>query len=74
MQYHATVVSLTDPPQTDLDRIADCTSTATADNIQDAVKLALDNSAVNCPRRIYVEDDEGRIVKGPYLLRAKVLS
>ena len=71
MQYRATVVDLV--PGVDDDRRArDCSSEAVADSIEKAEAEALEGSAVNCKRRVYVTEDDApfRTVKGPYILRA----
>lgn len=68
-RYKATVVDLPhgyDGP--DPDQV----STAYAATVDEAESLALAGSAVNCNRRVYVEDmADWRVVKGPYVCRAK---
>ena len=68
-RYTATVVDLI-PGLSDEDRAADASEYA-ADTIHDAERGAISGSAVNCHRRVYVEDTTTMaVVKGPYILRA----
>ena len=71
MTYRAIVVDLV--PGVDDDKRADeCSSEGVADTIEQAITDALEGSAVNCNRRVYVteEDEPFRTVKGPYIIKA----
>lgn len=70
MTYRAVVIDLV-PNVDDATRADVCTSEAVADTIDEAERDALSKSAVNCNRRVYVQQNEPpfQIVKGPYVLR-----
>jgi hypothetical protein len=71
ISYRATVVDLV-PGVSDEKRATECTSEAVAETIEEAERQAIDGSAVNCNRRVYVAEEFGsfRTVKGPYVLKA----
>lgn len=68
-RYRATVIDLV-PGLSDEER-AEQKSEAEADTIAEAERKAIEGSATNCNRRVYVAeaDNPCRIVKGPYILR-----
>jgi len=68
-RYTATVVDLV-PGISDETRAAECSSVADGPTVTAAEQHAIENSAANCNRRVYVQDNLSMaIVKGPYILR-----
>lgn len=69
MKYKAIAVDIV--PGESAERIAsDNSSEGYGDSIREAETEAIRKSAVNCDRRVYVQEDEApfRVVKGPYRL------